>query len=173
MSSNNLVATKKRVEHLHVQATLIKHEYILTHVISCPNASCSKKYCEELKKLLIHGRVCPVRVAGGCVQCMSYWKILSEHSHKCKDAECEIPHCKSLQAGNNRISLVKSARAILRKHTPARLLGEDIEEKEEEDLEDDLYDARPHSTRVMGCLVTSTETAPEFVADNPLYGIGK
>ena len=145
---------------------------IISHAVNCNHVWCMKRSCEPLKALFAHGKECTVRVVGGCQQCMAYWKILSYHAGDCKNPNCQVPHCKSLQPSSPRISLIQSARAILRKHSPPnKHKSGDHSEQKEDDIEDELNDARPESAKMMGCLITFADSEPKFIAENPLYQI--
>jgi hypothetical protein len=150
-------------------------ESFVAHAVSCGNAACKKKSCQALKVLLVHGKTCNVKVAGGCKECASFWKVLTYHAKACRNPVCEVPHCRDLQQTSVRSSLIRNAKSILRMHSPISFSSstsskssEDEEEKEEE-IEDVLNDCRPHSTKVMDRLVSLSFSDPQFIAENPLY----
>lgn len=150
-------------------AEVNKTQHLLVHVVKCSASeqNCPVKSCDELKRLYVHSRACQKRISGGCVQCITYLKILSEHSQKCYDPECIVPSCADMQITDKRSSFI---RRLFRKWNDSsyRRRHKEVESKGS-DLEDDLYDCRPTSTRVMGCLITDSNDEPQFMADNPLF----
>jgi len=72
---------------------------LLDHSSACVDAQCPQHNCLRMKALLNHSPECPVRLSGGCQNCVRFWRLLSLHAKQCHalPGTCKVMHCDKLK----------------------------------------------------------------------------
>jgi len=88
-NSNGVTAQQRKQR----QRNLLLHIQLIEHASRCSSSSCTSTNCAKMKKYLMHGKTCKIKVQGGCRICKRIWTLLRIHAQKCKDEVCPIPQC--------------------------------------------------------------------------------
>lgn len=65
----------------------------IAHAIRCSEDKCSEESCSKFKSIIVHSRLCPVRVRGGCYVCQILYILCTNHAKSCLDQYCTVPTC--------------------------------------------------------------------------------
>eukprot|EP00850_Spirogloea_muscicola_P002020 SM000007S20980 [mRNA] locus=s7:1471294:1479028:+ [translate_table: standard] len=104
-NAQNKEARQQRVLQLRKMMELLGHASVCTI-----RQNCGYPKCSSVKRLFWHGRMCNIRVAGGCTLCKRMWTLLQLHARSCKEPGCRVPRCKDLKDHLKRLTLQMESR---------------------------------------------------------------
>ncbi|XP_075214549.1 uncharacterized protein LOC142320535 [Lycorma delicatula] len=88
---------------------------LLHHACKCKDGTCCVRYCEKIKRIILHARIC-IRV-DNCINCKQFILMFREHFEHCKKTECPVPlGRKDLERFSWKISSSKQLKLKMKKH---------------------------------------------------------
>lgn len=69
----------------------------LTHADRCNEPQCAQPFCEQMKSVLTHTKICLLKLSGRCLVCKKLTTYCWHHAQNCNDTECLVPFCSDMK----------------------------------------------------------------------------